>query len=376
MIICLPKESDPAETRAAMIPANIARLIRLGGELQFESGLGAGCGVSDGEYSGAGATLSSDRKAMLSGADAVLRVRKPPMEEVEWLKPGALHVSFLDPFNEPELIRKLAARGISAVSLEMLPRITRAQKMDALSSQASLAGYVAVVLAAEQSNKIFPMMMTAAGTISPTRVFIIGAGVAGLQAVATARRLGARVEAYDTRPLVEEQVKSLGAKFLKIDLGETGQTKDGYAKALTEEQIEKQRAAMRKFCGDADVVITTAQVFGRKAPVLVTADMLDAMKTGSVVVDLAVESGGNVEGITPGQITEHNGVKLIGLKNLPGRVPVHASQVYSTNLVSFIEEFWDKDSKKILVNLDDEIINGCLVAHGGQIVNERLKNSP
>jgi NAD(P) transhydrogenase subunit alpha len=308
MIICLPKESDPTETRAAMTPANVARLIRLGVELQFESGIGAGCGVSDGEYSRAGAQPSSDRKAMLSGADLVLRVRKPPLEEVEWLKPGALHVSFLDPFNEPELIRKLAARGVSAVSLEMLPRITRAQKMDALSSQASLAGYVAVVLAAEQSNRIFPMMMTAAGTISPTRVFIIGAGVAGLQAIATARRLGARVEAYDTRPVVEEQVKSLGAKFLTIELGETGQTKEGYAKALTEEQLAKQRAAMKKFCRDADVVITTAQVFGRKAPVLVTAEMLDAMKPGSVVVDLAVESGGNVEGITPGQIRERNGV--------------------------------------------------------------------
>lgn len=372
MIICLPKESDPAETRAAMIPANVARLGRLGAELQFEPGLGAGCGVSDGDYSGAGATPASERKAILSVADVVLRVRKPPLEEVEWLKPGALYVSFLDPFNEPELIRKLAARGVSAVSLEMLPRITRAQKMDALSSQASLAGYVAVILAAEQSNKIFPMMMTAAGTISPTRVFIIGAGVAGLQAIATARRLGARVEAYDTRPVVEEQVKSLGAKFLKIDLGETGQTKEGYAKALIEEQLAKQRAAMKKFCGDADVVITTAQVFGRKAPVLVTADMLDAVKPGSVVVDLAVESGGNVEGIELGRITERKGVKLVGLRNLPGRVPVHASQVYSTNLVNFIEEFWDKQTKKFVLNLDDEIIRGCLVTHGGKIINEKL----
>jgi NAD(P) transhydrogenase subunit alpha len=309
---------------------------------------------------------------MLSTADVILRVRKPPQEEVEWLKPGAVHVSFLDPFNEPALIRQLAARGVSAASLEMLPRITRAQKMDALSSQASLAGYVAVVLAAEQLNKIFPMMMTAAGTISPARVFIIGAGVAGLQAIATARRLGARVEAYDTRPVVEEQVKSLGAKFLKIDLGETGQTQEGYAKALTEEQLARQRDTMRKFCGDADVVITTAQVFGRKAPVLVTVEMLDAMKPGSVVVDLAVESGGNVESILPGQIIERKGVKLVGLKNLPGRVPVHASQVYSTNLINFIEEFWDQQNKKFVLNLDDEIIKGCLVTHGGKIVNSKL----
>lgn len=374
MIICLPKESDPAETRAAMTPANVARLTRLGAELQFEPGLGEGCNLSDGEYSSAGATVSLDRKAMLSAADVVLRVRKPPLEEVQWLKAGALHMSFLDPFNEPELIRMLATHGASAVSLEMLPRITRAQKMDALSSQASLAGYVAVILAAEHSNKIFPMMMTAAGTISPTRVFIIGAGVAGLQAIATARRLGARVEAYDTRPVVEEQVKSLGAKFLKIDLGETGQTKEGYAKALTEEQLAKQRAAMEKFCGDADVVITTAQVFGRKAPVLVTADILDAMKPGSVVVDLAVESGGNVEGVTSGQIIERKGVKLVGLKNLPGRVPVHASQVYSTNLVNFIEEFWNQQNRKLVLNLDDEIIKGCLVTHGGKIVNEKIKS--
>ena len=294
------------------------------------------------------------------------------MGEVEWLKSGCIHLSFLDPFNEPDLIRKLAARGVSAISLEMLPRITRAQKMDALSSQANLAGYVAVIVAAEQANKIFPMMMTAAGTVSPARVLVIGAGVAGLQAIATARRLGGRVEAYDTRPVVEEQVKSLGAKFLKIDLGETGQTKEGYAKALSEEQLQKQRSAMKKFCGDAAVVVPDSQVFGRKAPVLVTAEMLDAMKPGSVVVDLAVESGGNVEGISPGQIVERKGVKLVGLTNLPGHVPVHASQVYSTNLANFIEEFWDKDSKRLLFNLDDEIIKGCLITHDGRIANAKL----
>jgi NAD(P) transhydrogenase subunit alpha len=372
MIIFVPKETDPGEMRAAMIPANVARLVKLGAEVHVESGVGVGSGFGDGEFTGAGARISQDRKAVLPGADIVLRVRKPPMGEVDWLKSGSLHLSFLDPFNEPDLIRKLADRGVSAVSLEMLPRITRAQKMDALSSQANLAGYVAVVVAAEQANKIFPMMMTAAGTISPTRVLVIGAGVAGLQAIATARRLGARVEAYDTRPVVEEQVKSLGARFLKIDLGETGQTKDGYARALSDEQLQKQRDAMKKFCADADVVITTAQVFGRKAPILVTADMLDAMKPGSVVVDLAVESGGNVEGITSGQIVRRKGVKLVGLTNLPGCVPVHASQVYSTNLVNFVEEFWDKEAKKLLLKLDDEIIKGCLVTHGGKIVNEKL----
>lgn len=375
MIICVPKETDPGETRAAMIPANVARLVKLGADLHVERGVGVASGFSDEEYAGAGVKISEDRRAMLSEADLILRVRKPPLDEVEWLKCGCIHLSFLDPFTEPDLIRKLAGRGVSAVSLEMLPRITRAQKMDALSSQANLAGYVAVILAAEQASKIFPMMMTAAGTISPARVLVIGAGVAGLQAIATARRLGARVEAYDTRPVVEEQVKSLGAKFLKIDLGETGQTKEGYAKALNDEQLQNQRTAMKKFCGAADVVITTAQVFGRKAPVLVTAEMLDAMKAGSVVVDLAVESGGNVEGIAPGKIAERKGVRLVGLTNLPGRVPIHASQVYSTNLFNFIEEFWDKDSRKLSLKLDDEIIKGCLVTHGRQIVNERLKNS-
>ena len=372
MIICTPRETDPDETRCALTPATATRLIKLGADIQVESGSGVAGGFADAEYARAGAHVVSDRNNLFAGADLVLRVRKPSLEEVLLLKPRAVHLSFLDPFNHPELIRRLAAHGVSAFSLEMLPRITRAQKMDALSSQANLAGYVAVILAAEHSNRIFPMLMTAAGTITPSRVLVIGAGVAGLQAIATARRLGARVEAYDTRPVAEEQVKSLGAKFLKIDLGETGQTKDGYAKALTPEQLQRQRDAMKKFCADADVVITTAQVFGRKAPVIVTAEMLDAMKPGSVVVDLAVESGGNVEGIGPGQVSDRNGVKLVGLTNLPGRVPAHASQVYATNLANFVEEFWDKETKGFTVNLDDEIVKGCLLTHDGKIVNARV----
>jgi NAD(P) transhydrogenase subunit alpha len=220
------------------------------------------------------------------------------------------------------------------------------------------------------------MMTTAAGTILPSKVFIIGVGVAGLQAIATAKRLGAKVTAYDTRPVVEEQVKSLGAQFLKIDIGETGQTKDGYAKALTEEQIQKQRDAMRKTCGDSDVVITTAQVFGRKAPVLVTADMLNAMKPGSVVVDMAVETGGNVDGVVYDKVTDRNGVKIVGIANLPSRVPLHASQVYAANLVALVEEFWDKKEKTFVLKLDDEIIKGCLVTHGGKVVNEKLLPKP
>lgn len=374
MLISILNERVAGEPRAAMIPANVAKLIKLGAQVQVEAGTAGAAGMSDADFVKAGAAMIADRAALLASADLVLRVRKPSPEEVAQLKPGCVHVSFLDPFNEKTLVAGLAERGVSAISLELIPRTTRAQKMDALSSQANLAGYVAVILAAEQSNKIFPMMMTPAGTISPSRLLVIGAGVAGLQAIATARRLGARVEAYDTRPVVEEQVRSLGAKFLKIDVGETGQTKDGYAKALTEEQLQKQRDAMKKFCAEADVVITTAQVFGRKAPIIVTAEMLAAMKSGSVVVDGAVEGGGNVEGAAAGQISDRNGVKIVALPNLPGRVPVHASQMLSNNMTGLFEEFWDKEAKKFGLKLDDEIIQGCLVTHAGKICNERFKS--
>ena len=252
-------------------------------------------------------------------------------------------------------------------------RTGAAQKMDALTSQANLAGYVAVILAAHHLNRIFPMMTTAAGTILPAKVFIIGVGVAGLQAIATAKRLGANVEAFDTRPVVAEQVQSLGAKFVKIDLGETGQTKDGYAKALTGEQMARQREGIKKTCATADVVITTAQVFGKKAPLILTADMLGGMKKGSVIVDLPIESGGNVEGSVLDQVTEKNGVKIVAFANLPGRVAVPASKVYSTNLLSLIDEFWDKEEKKFVLKIDDEIIKGCLITHNGQVCNQVFK---
>ncbi|HEX5398971.1 MAG TPA: Re/Si-specific NAD(P)(+) transhydrogenase subunit alpha [Verrucomicrobiae bacterium] len=376
MKISVPKEMHPGETRAPLTPDAAGKLVKLGAQVEVEAGLGAAAGFPDELYTKAGATLATDRKALVSSGDIVLRLRKPPVEEIPWLKQGVVHASLLDPFNEKELVQKLAEHGVSAISMEFIPRTTRAQKMDVLSSQANLGGYEAVILAARYSNKIFPMMTTAAGTILPSKVFIIGVGVAGLQAIATAKRLGAKVMAYDTRPVVEEQVKSLGGQFLKIDLGETGQTKDGYAKALTEEQIQKQRAAMNKTCGDSDVVITTAQVFGRKAPVLVTAEMLNAMKPGSVVIDMAVETGGNVEGVKLNEVIDRNGVKIVGIANLPGRTPLHASQVYAANLYNLIEEFWDKQNKTFNLKLDDEIIKGCLISHGGKIVNEKLLPKP
>jgi len=372
MKISVPKETHPGETRTALTPDGAAKLVKLGAQVEVEAGLGLAAGFADDAYTKAGATVTTDRQALVGSGDMVLRLRKPPVDEIAWLKPNSVHASFLDPFNEKELIQKFAERGISSISMELVPRTTRAQKMDVLSSQANLGGYEAVILAARYANKIFPMMTTAAGTILPAKVFIIGVGVAGLQAIATAKRLGAKVTAYDTRPVVEEQVKSLGAQFFKIDLGETGQTKDGYAKALTEEQVQKQRDAMKKTCGDSDVVITAAQVFGRRAPILVTADMLNAMKPGSVVVDLAVETGGNVEGVAYDQVIDRNGVKIVGIANLPARVPLHASQVYAANLVSLVEEFWDKPGKNFVLKLDDEIIKGCLVTHGGKIVNEKL----
>ncbi len=372
MIIGIPKENHPGEQRAAIIPPSVEKLVKKGAEIIVEAGIGETIGLSDDDYKKAGAKIS-DRASLLSSSDIVMRLRKPPQEEISKLKKGSIHISFLDPFNEPQLIEEFSKNQISAISMEMIPRSTIAQKMDALSSQANLAGYVTVILAADRLNKILPMMMTPSGTITPSRVFVIGAGVAGLQAIATAKRLGARVEAFDTRPVVEEQVQSLGAKFVKIDLGETGQTKDGYAKALTPEQIKKQQQGMAKICANSDIVITTAQLFGRKAPVIVTKEMVAAMKPGSVIVDMAVESGGNVEGSKVDEEVKVNGVLIIGLGNLPGRVAAHASQMYSSNLTSLIESYWDEEQKTFNLNLEDETIQGCLITHKGEIVNATVK---
>ena len=369
MNIAIPKENSKAEIRVPMLPIVVEKLVKKGAQITIEAGLGATLGISDAEYTKAGAIVEKNRKKLLASGDIVLRLRKPAEKELSQLKKGAIHISYLDPFNEPKLIGILAKQKISAVSMEMIPRSTRAQKMDALSSQASLAGYCAVIIAADNIKKIFPMMMTPAGTIQPSKVFIIGAGVAGLQAIATAKRLGAKVDAFDTRPVAKSDVLSLGAKFVEIDLGETGQTAQGYAKALTEDQLKKQRDVMKQYCAAADVVITTAQIFGRKAPIIVTKDMVDAMKPGSVIVDLAIDTGGNVEGAVFDKVVEKKGVKIIGMANMPARVALNASLMYSNNLFNLLDEFWNKETKQFELKLNDEIIKSCLITHGGAIVH-------
>ncbi len=374
MQIFAPKEIAAGETRVPIVPATAAKLVKLGAMVSVEQGIGASAHYPDEEYRAAGAEVAADRTASLAAADLVLRLRKPALEEAGGLKRGAIHISYLDPFKEGELVRKLAQAGVSAVSMEMIPRSTIAQKMDALSSQANVGGYAAVILAASRSEHLFPLMMTPSGTIRPARVFIIGVGVAGLQAIATAKRLGATVSAFDTRPVVEEQVRSLGAKFVKVDLGETGQTDQGYAKQLTPEQLERQREAMAAECAESDVVITAAQVFGRQAPVIVTTAMVERMKPGSVVVDMSVETGGNVECTRLGEEIEVNGVKVVGLANLPGRVPRTASQMYSNNLGNLVEHFWDKEAKTFPIDPENPLLKGCLITHGGEIVHEAIRS--
>jgi NAD(P) transhydrogenase subunit alpha len=375
MKVFIPKEGDPAETRVALLPEDAGKLVKLGATVEVETGLGDTIGIADEAYQKAGAQIAGDRSAALNAADMVLRMSVPESEDIQYLPAGCIHVSQLDPFNRGDVIQALAGQKVSAVSLEMIPRTTIAQKMDILSSQANLAGYVAVVLAAERQQKIMPMMMTPAGTIAPARVFIVGAGVAGLQAIATAKRLGARVDAFDVRPEAQEQIASLGAKSLNIDLGETGKTQDGYAKQLTDEQIAKQREAMAKQCAQSDVVITTAKVFGRKAPLIITNDMLDRMKPGSLVVDLAVETGGNVEASELNREIVRNGVTIIGLPQLERQVPIPASQMFSSNLTHFVTHFWDPEANAFILNREDEIIQGSLVTHAGEVVNEKLKSA-
>ncbi len=367
LFVC--SEKDARETRVSITPADAKKLADMGWSVNVESGAGAKAGFTDANYKASGAKIVGADFA--KDADFVVAVRKPEIGEISELKRGSFHISLLDPFNEKALIKAFADAGVAAASFEMIPRSTIAQKMDVLSSQSNLAGYCSVITAASRINKILPMMMTPAGTISPLKFFIVGVGVAGLQAIATAKRLGARVEAFDTRPVVEEQVKSLGAKFIKIDLGETGQTAQGYAKELTPEQIELQRKGMAKVCAQADVIITTAKLFGRKAPRIITAEMVAGMKPGSVIIDMAVESGGNVEGSKPDEtVITPNGVTIIGDTCLEAHVPATASQMYSSNVFNFISHF-TKDGEFVL-DMEDPILKSCIVAKDGKITDERF----
>ncbi|MFM8885693.1 MAG: NAD(P) transhydrogenase subunit alpha [Chthoniobacterales bacterium] len=369
MTVFSPRE--PGVARVAITPDTAGKLTKLGLEVVVEKGLGQPLGWSDEQYTAKGARIADDPAKALAEAGLVVRVDKPESTTTAAAK-GALQVSSLDPFRERALVDQLAAAGVSAISVEMIPRTTIAQKMDVLSSQASLAGYAAVILAAERLDRVFPMMMTPSGTIAAAKVFIIGAGVAGLQAIATAKRLGAKVEAFDTRPAVEEQVQSLGAKFIKVDLGETGQTAQGYAKALTEEQLAKQREVMAKQVAQSDVVITTAQVFGRPAPRILTTAMVEAMRPGSVVIDMAAATGGNVEGSEAGAEKKVAGALLIGARNLADNVAVNASQMLANNYLALIEHLWDKEAKALKIDPSEEILSGCLLTHGGRVVHPQF----
>ena len=373
MQIFFPKEKE-SENRVSILPETVKKLVELGISVEVEASLGKTIQISDDLYASSGASISNDRNSSLSSSDVTCRINKPEKEEISFLKKNSIHVSFLDPFNEIELVNEFANSNISAISMELIPRITRAQKMDALSSQANLGGYAAVIEASRCLGKSFPMMMTAAGTISPSKIFVIGVGVAGLQAIATAKRLGARVEAFDTRPVVEEQVRSLGARFVQIDIGKTEETEQGYAKELSKEQIKMQQEGMKKICSQSDVVITTAQVFGRPAPRIVTKEMIEAMNPGSVIVDMAVSTGGNVEGSLAEETVIQNGVTIVGLSNLPGEVAFDASLVYGNNLFNLIEEYWDSENKKFDFDVTDEVLSGCVVTHDGEIVNNTVKD--
>jgi len=369
MTVFFPLEADA--TRVALTPDNAGKLVKAGLDVRVERGLGESLGWSDAHYEAKGAQVVTDAAAALAQSGLVVRVGKPSGSHEAG---RGVHISSLDPFRERALVDALAAAGVSTISVEMIPRTTIAQKMDVLCSQACLAGYAAVILAGERLDRVFTMMMTPSGTIAAAMVFSSGAGVAGLQAIATAKRLGAKVEAFDTRPAVEEQVQSLGAKFVKVDLGETGQTAQGYAKALTEEQLAKQREVMAKQVAQADVVITTAQVFGRPAPRLLTTAMIEAMRPGSVVIDMAAATGGNVEGSEPGVEKKVGGALLIGARNLADHVAVNASQMLSNNYLALIEHLWDKENKALKIDPSEEILSGCLLTHGGQVVHPQFRN--
>jgi NAD(P) transhydrogenase subunit alpha len=368
------REKQPGETRIALLPDAVKTLVSLKAEVAVESGAGAHLGATDADYTAAGASVTGDRAALLGSADLVPVVSRLDTADVARLKRGAVVVGFLRPLDEPAALEPAISRGTTLFSMELIPRITRAQAMDALSSMATVAGYKAVLMAADNLPRMFPLLMTAAGTVPPARVFVIGAGVAGLQAIATARRLGAVVEAYDVRAAAGEQVRSLGGKFLEVDLGGI-QTEDkgGYAKELTEEALNRGRDLIAKTARTADVIITTAQVPGRRAPLLVRRDAVEAMRPGSVIVDLAAPAGGNCELTRPGETVQQNGVSIFAPINVPAMIPVHASQLYSRNVSNFLR-LLIKDGQ-LNVDMNDEIIKGSCVALNGEIVNERVASA-
>jgi NAD(P) transhydrogenase subunit alpha len=367
MRIGVVRETTPGERRVALVPETVGRLAKSGNEIVVERGAGEASSFPDRMYTDAGATIGDAWDAEL-----VVKVARPTDEEVARLRQGALLIAFLQPLTNHALVRELARRRVTALSMDAIPRITRAQPMDALSSQATVAGYKAVLLAAVALPKFFPMLTTAAGTIAPAKAFVIGAGVAGLQAIATARRLGAVVEAFDTRPVVKEQVQSLGAKFLEVDLGETGEGAGGYAKELSEEAHRKEVELLAKAVKENDIIITTAAIPGRPAPRLITADMVRSMKPGSVIVDLAAETGGNTELTQAGKVIDVDGVRIDGTTNIPSTMPYHASQMYSRNIQSLLGLLITKEGK-LNLDMNDDVIKGTVITKDGEVVHEQTK---
>ena len=373
-LVAIIKERLGGETRVAATPDSVKKLIALGLSVVVEAGAGEAASIPDAEFEAAGAQIAPDFRAALAQADIFLKVRAPSTEEVGALKPGAMVVGLLNPFLERPALEVLAAAGASAFAMEFVPRISRAQSMDALSSQANLAGYRAVIEAAQAFGRAMPMMMTAAGAIAPAKVFVMGAGVAGLQAIATARRLGGVVTATDVRPAAKEQVESLGAKFIAVEDEEfkAAETAAGYAKPMSAEYQAKQAALVSEHIKKQDIVITTALIPGRPAPRLVSEAQVRSMKPGSIIIDLAVEQGGNVEGARPDEVVELGGARIVGIANLPGRIATDASALYARNLLAFVGLLVDKTGKTA-PDLEDEILKGALVAQGGEICHPSLR---
>lgn len=373
MKVAIAKEAEIGERRVALVPDVVARLVKQGIEVWVETGAGDRSFFCDLAYETVGAKIIYDTAALWRDADVVVKIGTLQASEVEQLRAGGVFIGFLNPLGNPSLVKLLADRQVTAFSMELIPRTSRAQSMDALSSQANVAGYKAVLLAATTLPKYFPMLTTAAGTIRPAKVLVMGAGVAGLQAIATARRLGAVVEAFDIRPDTKEQVQSLGAKFIDVELAEETVASGGYAKELSDAAKEYTRQVLTQHVSTSDVVITTAQVPGKKAPLLVTKEMVSQMKPGSVIVDLAAEQGGNCECTEAGKDVEWNGVTIIGPINLPSSMPVHASETYSKN-ISALLQLMVKD-RTLNLNFEDDIIAGACVAHGGELKNERVREA-